>query len=132
MALKNLLFKKLLFFDGNVKFGDFLLDKEIEIWRLYIELDIDQKDKTNFKANVRWANKGEKDSVKTEVFEFDDVSRIRKIIYGNPFEKSSDLINHIIFEFYDHKEHPLVYMWAYVYEIGEYEREDLYPFSTTK
>lgn len=133
MKIKNLLSKQLLFIDGNVKFVDFILDKEMEIWKLYFELDIDQKEKTSFKAKVRVGNKKRLGiDITTEIFEFDDTSEKRMIIFGNPFERNNDLVNHIIFEFYDYNERPLVFMWTSLYEIDESSREDLYPFSTGK
>lgn len=124
---------KLSFFDGNINLCDILLDKEIEIWKLYFELDIDQKERTSFKTKIKAGNSHRKETNPViGIFEFDDKSKTRKVIFGNPFEKNMNLVDHIVFEYYDYNDSALVYIRIYTYEIDESSREDLFPFSTTE
>ncbi len=133
MKVKNLLAKSLSFFDGNVKFQLFTLKEEIEIWKLFIQLYIDQKEETSFKIKATVSNKLKSGIAEvSQVFEFDVEDIKRTIIFGNPFERSEVLVNHVLLEYYDYSDKSLVYLKISVYEIDEGSREDLFPFSISK
>jgi hypothetical protein len=98
-----------------------------------IQVDITQKIKTPFKIKVDYKNSVADNSTDlSATFEFDDKNAKRKMIYGNPFEKDSTLVDNVLFKYQPEIPRPLVIIWVYVYEIDESTREDLYPFSSTK
>ena len=131
MKIKNELVRKLCFFDGNVRSGSIGLGEPIEAWKVFIEIDISQKNKTPFKIKMKLSNTIEKNAeVDSDVFEFDDTDAKRTMIFGNPFKKDNTLVDYIGFEYSDYIPGSLVYFWFYVFEVDAGTREDLYPFST--
>jgi hypothetical protein len=130
MAVKNLLGKKLSFFDGNVKFDSINLSQTTAAWKIFIEVEVSQKTKSAFKikANI---NDSADTEIGSDVFDFDDTDAKRILIFGNPFEKDATIISKVSFEYFDYTPNSLVYFWIYIYEVDEGSREDLFPFSKT-
>lgn len=121
------------FIDGNVRFQPINIAAPVEIWKLLVEIDIIQKSKSPFKITAKYSNKlNDESELLTAIFEFNDTSVIRKMIYGNPFEMNETLINHIMLEYSDYEPKSFVKFWIYLYEMDAETREALYPFSSTK